>query len=55
MESSGEIGRVNISGTTYELVKEKFKCTHRGKIEAKNKGMIDMYFAERMQFSIAGI
>jgi adenylate cyclase len=46
MESSGEVGRVNISGTTYELVKNKFNCKYRGKIEAKNKGVIDMYFAE---------
>jgi len=46
MESSGEPGKVNISGSTYELVKDKFKCEHRGEIEAKNKGMIDMYFVE---------
>jgi adenylate cyclase len=46
MESSGEVGRVNISGSTYELVKDFFTCTHRGKIEAKHKGGIDMYFAE---------
>ena len=46
MESSGEIGKVNISGSTYELVKDKFTCIHRGKIEAKNKGQIDMYFVE---------
>jgi adenylate cyclase len=46
MESSGEVGKVNISGTTYELVKEKFNCMYRGKIEAKNKGVIDMYFAD---------
>lgn len=46
MESSGEPGKVNISGSTYELVKDKFSCTYRGKIEAKNKGMIDMYFVE---------
>jgi adenylate cyclase len=46
MESSGEIGKVNISGATYELVKDKFRCSHRGKIEAKNKGLIDMYFVE---------
>src|SRR4030095_7412165 len=32
MESSGEIGRVNISGSTYELVKDKFHCHHRGKV-----------------------
>lgn len=47
MESSGEIGKVNISGTTYEKVKHKFDCIHRGKIQAKGKGEIDMYFVER--------
>jgi class 3 adenylate cyclase len=46
MESSGEAGKVNISGTTYALVKDKFACIHRGKIQAKNKGEIDMYFVE---------
>ncbi|MFM9945713.1 MAG: adenylate/guanylate cyclase domain-containing protein [Bacteroidia bacterium] len=46
MESSSEPGRINISGATYELVKNEIKCQHRGKIEAKNKGMIDMYFVE---------
>lgn len=48
MESSGEAGKVNISGSTYELVKNKFNCTHRGKIQAKNKGEIDMYFVENI-------
>ena len=46
MESSGEAGKINISGTTYEFVKEKFKCEYRGKIQAKGKGEIDMYFVE---------
>jgi class 3 adenylate cyclase len=49
MESSGHIGKVNISGSTYELIKDKFICTHRGKIEAKNKGEIDMYFVESLR------
>ncbi|HRG59245.1 MAG TPA: adenylate/guanylate cyclase domain-containing protein [Bacteroidia bacterium] len=44
MESSGEAGKVNISETTYALVKNKFNCEYRGKIKAKNKGEIDMYF-----------
>ena len=47
MEQNSEAGKINISGSTYELVKNKFKCTHRGKISAKNKGEIDMYFVER--------
>jgi len=46
MESSGEAGKVNISGVTYELIKGQFTCTYRGKIPAKNKGEIDMYFVE---------
>jgi class 3 adenylate cyclase len=48
MESSGEVGKVNISGTTYELVKDIFVCTYRGKVQAKNKGEIDMYFVEKI-------
>jgi adenylate cyclase len=44
MEQNSEAGKINISGTTYELVKNKFKCIHRGKVSAKNKGEIDMYF-----------
>jgi class 3 adenylate cyclase len=46
LESSGEVGKVNISGTTYEYVKPYFNCIYRGKIRAKNKGEIDMYFVE---------
>ncbi len=46
MESSGVPGKVNISGSTYELIKNDFKCTYRGHIEAKNKGEIEMYFVE---------
>jgi class 3 adenylate cyclase len=46
MESSSEAGKVNISESTYELVKDKFKCVHRGKIQAKHKGHVDMYFVE---------
>jgi len=46
MESSGETGKANISGGTYELVKDKFRCTYRGRLQAKNKGLIDMYFVE---------
>jgi adenylate cyclase len=46
MESSGEAGQVNISGTTHALVKNQFTCTYRGRIDAKHKGEIDMYFVE---------
>jgi len=46
MESAGEPGKVNISGITYQLVKEKFNCAPRGKLEVKNMGKMDMYFVE---------
>lgn len=46
MESSGEIGRVNISAYTYDLVKDDFECEYRGKVDAKGKGAIDMYFVK---------
>ncbi len=46
MEQNSEAGKINISGRTFELVKAHFVCTHRGKIQAKNKGEIDMYFVD---------
>jgi class 3 adenylate cyclase len=47
MESSGEVGKVNVSESTYNLTQDVFSFTYRGKIEAKGKGEISMYFAER--------
>jgi adenylate cyclase len=47
MEQNSEAGKINISGSTYELVKDKFGCTYRGKVQAKNKGEVDMYFVEQ--------
>jgi len=44
MESSGEAGKINISGTTYEFVKEFFTCEYRGKMPVKYKGELEMYF-----------
>ena len=47
MEANGEEGRVNISNTTYGLVKYQFDCEYRGKVQAKNKGLVDMYFVQK--------
>lgn len=47
MESQCEEGRINISETTYNLVRYNFECSYRGKLEAKNKGAIDMYYVDR--------
>jgi class 3 adenylate cyclase len=43
-ESNGSLGKVNITETTYELVKDVFKCEYRGDIEVKGKGQMKMYF-----------
>ena len=47
MESSGESGRVNISDATFAMVKDWFSCLYRGKVSAKNKGDVDMYFVDK--------
>ena len=46
METSCEVGRVNISGDTYKYIRNNFFFTHRGRIQAKNKGEVDMYFVD---------
>ncbi|MCU0446385.1 MAG: YfiR/HmsC family protein [Microscillaceae bacterium] len=46
LESSGEVGKVNISGETYQLVQNQFACEYRGKVNAKGKGEVDMYFVK---------
>ena len=51
MESSGAPGKINVSESTYDLVKDKFYFISRGKVEAKNKGLISMYFVEKDDYS----
>lgn len=46
IEAAGEGGKINISGEVHKVIKEYFPCKYRGKIAAKNKGEIDMYFVE---------
>ena len=46
MEQSGEAGRINISEATYHLVSPAFTCIPRGRIAAKHKGEVAMYFVE---------
>jgi ligand-binding sensor domain-containing protein/class 3 adenylate cyclase len=48
IESCGEPGKVNISDITKMLLTKEFQCTYRGKINAKGKGEIDMYFVEKL-------
>ncbi len=51
MESSGEVGKVNISRSTYELIKDDpaFKFQPRGKVSVKGKDDIEMWFVERRE------
>lgn len=44
MESNSEPGRINLSETTYQEIKEEFRCEYRGEIEVKNRGLLKMYF-----------
>ncbi len=46
MEHHGQVGKINISASTYSLISDHYECTNRGKIEVKSKGGIDMYFVE---------
>lgn len=49
MEQSGTAGNINISGTTYELIKDSFVCKFRGDIAAKNKGTLKMYYVQGVE------
>jgi class 3 adenylate cyclase len=53
MESTGAVGKVNISEDTYAYIKDYFDCTYRGKVNVKHKGEMEMYFVDRLkpQFS----
>jgi class 3 adenylate cyclase len=44
MESNSLPGRINLSETTYELIKDQFTCEYRGEIQVKNRGNFKMYF-----------
>jgi adenylate cyclase len=53
LEQASDTNRINISEATHHRVKNFFDCTPRGEIEAKNKGMLRMYWLDRLkpQFS----
>jgi adenylate cyclase len=46
MEQGGEPHQINISESTYQLVKDRFNCRYRGRFPAKNKGEVAMYYVE---------
>jgi predicted ATPase/class 3 adenylate cyclase/predicted Ser/Thr protein kinase len=44
MESNGETGKINVSATTYDLLKTEFNFEPRGMISMKGKGEIESWF-----------
>jgi adenylate cyclase len=48
MEQNSSPGKVNVSEATHQLIKEDFNFEHRGKIETKGKGAMDMYFVNQI-------
>lgn len=46
MESHSDVAQLNISGTTYDLVKDNFEFEFRGTLPVKGKGEMRMYFAK---------
>jgi len=44
MESFGKPGSIQISERFYDHVKNSYECEHRGQIEIKSKGLMNLYF-----------
>lgn len=44
METKSKPGKINVSESTYELIKEYYECEYRGEIGVKNKGKMKMFF-----------
>ncbi len=49
MEEACEPGRVNVSEAAHWLAKYEFEWQYRGKVAAKNKGQMDMYYVTGMK------
>ncbi len=49
MQTEGSVGRVNVSGDTFNIIKDYFEFEYRGKIAIKNADKTDMYFVNRLK------
>ena len=47
MESHSEVGKIQVTAETYELIKDKFELLERGAIEVKGKGQMQTYWLTR--------
>ncbi len=46
MESQGEAGKIQLTGTTYRLIRDQFACTPRGPVDVKGFGRVETWFLE---------
>lgn len=49
MESSGQVGCVNISHSTFQLIQPFFECVHRGEVEVKHQQKFDMHLVQKIK------
>jgi class 3 adenylate cyclase len=49
MESASEPGRINISATCWQHLRDRFDTEPRGQIDVKGKGLMPMYFLNRIK------
>ncbi len=54
IEANGQVGKINISAATYELVKDQFRCVPRGQVLVKGKGKLEMYWVEEEEIRGTG-
>jgi class 3 adenylate cyclase len=55
LESASDVNRVNISAYTYDQIRDHFDCEYRGKLTAKGKGDMDMYYVLRQRSGNDGV
>jgi len=55
IESNSEAGQVNVSQDTYNLIRYRYECNYRGKMPAKNKGDLDMYYVNKKAASVSAV
>jgi guanylate cyclase len=51
MESHGQSGTIQITRTTYELIKDEFICEPRGSVNVKGKGEMEVWFVTQASSS----
>lgn len=55
IEANSEAGQVNVSQDTYNLIRYRYACDYRGKMPAKNKGDLDMYYVNKKAASVSTV